>query len=57
VIISEASGLYHRVEDELQASDGLVRLALVGVIVVSIFLLVQPSRSARLTGALWFVMP
>ena len=57
MLISEASGLYQSVEGELEGSDGLVRLTLLGVIVVAIFLIAQPSRSARLAGALWFVLP
>lgn len=54
---AKASGLHRRLEGDLEASDQLVQLALIGVIAVSAFLLVQPSRTARLAGALWFVLP
>jgi hypothetical protein len=57
VFISEASGAYHQVEGRLSGSDDLVKLALLGVIAVALFLIVQPSRTARLAGALWFVLP
>lgn len=53
----EDTKLYQDVENKLEASDPLVKLALVGVIIVAIYLIIQPSRTARLAGALWFVMP
>lgn len=57
MLLSKASGLYQRTEQQLSGSDALVKLALLGVIAVAAFLLLQPSRSARLAGALWFVLP
>ena len=57
MVISQGSGLYRHVEGELEGADQLVRLVLIGTIVVAVFLLIQPSRSARLAGALWFPLP
>lgn len=52
-----AARAYEKLEKNLEGSDPLVKLALVGVILVAIYLIMQPSRSARLLGALWFVLP
>ena len=57
MVVSKGSGLYQHAEEELKGADDLVRLVLIGTIVVAVFLLIQPSRSARLAGALWFLLP
>lgn len=48
---------YQKIEKKLEHSDPLVKLALVGVIIVAIYLIFQPSRTKRLLGALYFVLP
>lgn len=48
---------HRRLEARLAGSDDLVKAVLIGVILVSIFLLIQPSRTARLVGAAWLVLP
>ena len=49
--------LFHRTEAALAGSDQYVKAALVVVIIVAVFLLLQPSRTARLAGAAYFVLP
>jgi len=56
-VILTGSKFERDLEARLEASDALVRLLLVGVIGAALFLLLQPSRSLRLAGALWMTLP
>ena len=49
---------YRQLEDKLAGSDQVVKVVLVGVAILALFLaLFQPSRTARLAAALYFVLP
>lgn len=49
--------LFAAVEEKLRDNQDLVNASLIGVIVVSIFLLLQPNLVLRTAGALWLILP
>jgi len=51
------TGPLAQLEEELKASDHVVKIALVAVAVLAVVLVAQPSRTARLVAALWFLLP
>ncbi len=48
---------YKRLEANLEKSDDLVRILLVVIALLAIFLVFQPSRTARLVAVLWWILP
>lgn len=57
VITGHAPPWYTWVEKHLAPYDGLVRIALIVIIALSIVLLIAPSRSARLLWLIYLASP